>query len=244
MRPTWCRLLFAVLFASLLPRCIVLPANTVEAPLEDVVGPGLEVRLVLSGQGRLRLTYDSLKEKYGCLRYTGGKVRLNGVELEQTEEGFGIVVIGPIGGGQICTDPEWAFTQPPPTEEVSEFEITDSTGQLLYGISALMAKRSVAVQPGRPAIVSGGPLTLAWSPATDQLEVNRVTIDGLSSPVAPVARNGRIGLLVPTDVLTGTHEVSVSASLIPGTAHCEPDPDRCKFLFRQDELLSTLVSVQ
>jgi len=240
MRSTRCRRLFAVLFASLLPRCFVFPAKIVEASLEEVGGPSLEVELFsLAPEGRLRLRYDSVQGENNCLKYTGGKARLNGVELEQTEEGFGVIVVSPIGTGQVCTDPEWAFSAPPATEEVSEFEITDSTGQLLYGVTAMAAKRSLALQPGRPAITPGGPLTLAWSPPTDQLTVEQVTmgIDRLAPPNVS-ARNGRIGFLVPIDVEPGVQDVRLSVSVKPGTAHCEPDPDGCTTLYVPGPLLS------
>jgi len=230
MRTIRCRLPFTLLSAALLLRCIIGPADLVEAPLERVVGPGLEVWLSsVSEGGRLVLTYDSLQEgEYGCLRYTG-KARLNGVELEQLTAGSGFFVITPIGGGLLCDEPEWHFPTPPWTEAVSEFEIADDTGQLLYGVSSLAVKRTVGIRRGQPPIVPGGPLTLAWSPETDQLTgvAVRMGFETLSFPEVAV-RNGRIGFLVPPSIQAGAKDVSLDMSIQPGTAHCEPDPDRCK----------------
>ena len=229
MRTIRWRLPFALLFAPLLPGCIIGPADMLEAPLEDIGGPGLEVRLFsVPRGGSLRLTYESLKEQGVCLRFTG-KARLNGVELEQRTAGSGFFFVTPIGGGVDCTEPEWLFPTPPWTEAVSAFEITDGTGQLLYGISSLVVKRSVSIRRGQPPIVPGGPLTLAWSPETDQLTGVgvRMGFETLSLPEVAM-RNGRIGFLVPPGVQAGAQEVTLNMSIQPGTAHCEPDPDRCK----------------
>jgi hypothetical protein len=218
----------------LLSGCIA--DNTMEGTLEEVGGASLVVDLTPTG-GELRLISHTVKGLSKCLRFTG-KAFLDGKDLEQVEAGNGLSLYIPgLGGPGACTPPTWRFDMPAATEGVNEFEVADSTGRLLYGVSALVAQRAVSFHAPLPGPVPGGPVTLEWSPATDQLAdpINfDVFLDGVAiQPASEIAvRNGRIGFLLPSTVSPGPHRLSLDATPVhPGTAHCEPEPGRCTTWF-------------
>jgi hypothetical protein len=112
---------------------------------------------------------------------------------------------------------------------MSEFEVADDTGRLLFGVSALAAQRSVSFHGPVPGPVPGGPVTLDWSPATDRLDISTVSLDGVDTLASYeiVARNGRIGFLLPSTVPPGPHTLRLTVLVQAGVAHCEPDPGGC-----------------
>jgi len=229
------RWLLLALFLSLLSGCY--RDDTMEGTLEEVGWAALEVELTPT-EGLLRLQSSTVKGLSKCLKFTG-RAFLGGKELKQVKAGGGgwFFIPGVTGSGG-CTEPTWRFDIPAATEGVSEFEITDNTGRLLYGVSALAAQRTVSYHGPVPGPVPGGPVTLEWSPATDQVRL-RVYLDGVELQLLPYGvaqRDGRLGFVLPSTVSPGFHSLRLDASVSPGTAHCEPDPARCH-TWLNDELI-------
>jgi len=223
------------LFLPLLSGCY--RDETMEGTLEELGGASLEVELT-SATGLLRLGSYTVKGESKCLKFPGGRAFLDGKELERVEVGGGgWFYIPGLGGSGGCKEPTWRFDPPAATEGVSEFEVADGTGRLLYGVSALAMQRTVRYLDPLPGPVPGGPVMLEWSPATDQLDIT-VSLDGvglqLSSEIA--IQDGRIGFLLPSTVSPGRHTLTLDPRVRPGTAHCEPDPARC-FSWRRDGLV-------
>src|SRR6185295_8225331 len=75
----------------------------------------------------------------------------------------------------------------------------------------------------------GGPVTLDWSPATDHLDISKVTLDGVEIVASHelVIRDGRIGFRLPSTVSPGPHTLGLEVYTQAGVAHCEPDPGAC-----------------
>lgn len=202
--------------------------DTLEGTLEELEGARLRVGLT-STTGWLQLGASTIKDPGKCLRFTG-RASLDGKALEQVEAGGGGRFFIPGFGSSVeCTEPAWRFDLSAIPEGVSEFEVADGTGRLLFGVSALAAQRSVSFHGPVPGPVPGGPVTLDWSPATDQLIVSNVSLDGVNIPDPEILiRNGRIGFLLPSTVSPGPHTVGLEVfDVQAGVTHCEPDPERC-----------------
>jgi len=203
---------------------------TLEATLEELELARLHVELT-STTGSLWLEAAGVKGLPNkCLRFTGW-ASLGGKALQQVEAGRGgrSFIPGLDGGHYECAAPAWRFDPSAITEGVSEFEVADGTGRLLFGVSALAAQRSVSFHGPVPGPVPGGPVTLDWSPATDRLLISKVSLDGMTIDAPErLFRNGRLGFQLPSTVSPGPHTLGLELfDVQAGIAHCEPDPGGC-----------------
>lgn len=172
--------------------------------------------------------------------------KMNGKQLEQIETGGVTHNAWPYGDG--CVDPTWRIPTPPPDEEVTNFEVFDSTGRLTFGVRHLGATRGVVPPDSGPvALRWGEPAALRWTPATDDVDITfYVDLESgqrklhLAGGVDElVFRDGAYQFRMPaappdegdTSIPNGTLVLQPNQA-IAGVDHCEPYPGHCTAYIR------------